>query len=65
MILELTIKDENNKLLGKISAHNLESLEEQLHKIEHIIKKHKLSWEIDNKISLGREDNTKIIDKQS
>ena len=39
MILELTLKKENGELLGKISAFSLESLEEQLHKIEKLMKK--------------------------
>jgi len=38
IILELTVKDEKGNLLGKVSAFSLESLEEQLHKVEHIIK---------------------------
>ena len=33
MILELTLKNKDNELLGKISGYSLESIQEQFHKI--------------------------------
>ncbi len=35
--LELKVTDEENKLYGKINAFSLESLQEQMHKIEKLV----------------------------
>ena len=41
MLLELLLKRDDNTLIAKISAYSLESLEEQMHKIEKVIKNEK------------------------
>jgi len=45
-IFELKVTDENNKLYGKISSFSLGCLQEQMHKIEKLIKRYSFTCDI-------------------